>query len=81
MHAHIHIQSVSKSETDKTWKTKYASLTILITEVIGFWLVTVPVSLYKRAQILIADVWGACEGKGLGEFRDIDTLTMFADYR
>ncbi|XP_076469700.1 queuosine 5'-phosphate N-glycosylase/hydrolase-like [Babylonia areolata] len=37
--------------------------------------------LYKRAQILIADIWGACEGKGLGEFTDIDTLTMFADYR
>ncbi|KAK7101900.1 queuosine 5'-phosphate N-glycosylase/hydrolase-like isoform X2 [Littorina saxatilis] len=35
----------------------------------------------KRAQILIADVWGACEGKGLGEFTDIDTITMFADYR
>lgn len=39
------------------------------------------VSFYKRAQILIADIWGACEGKGLGEFTDIDTITMFADYR
>ncbi|KAL8585450.1 hypothetical protein ACOMHN_024610 [Nucella lapillus] len=37
--------------------------------------------MFKRAQILIADIWGACEGKGLGEFTDIDTITMFADYR
>ncbi|XP_025108209.1 LOW QUALITY PROTEIN: queuosine salvage protein-like [Pomacea canaliculata] len=39
------------------------------------------VAFYKRVQILIADIWGACEGKGLGEFHDIDTITMFADYR
>ncbi|XP_064606451.1 queuosine 5'-phosphate N-glycosylase/hydrolase-like [Liolophura sinensis] len=39
------------------------------------------VALYKRAQILIADIWAACGGKGLGEFHDIDTITMFADYR
>ncbi|CAD5123950.1 DgyrCDS12255 [Dimorphilus gyrociliatus] len=39
------------------------------------------VALYKRAQILIADIWAACEGRGLGEFTDIDELTMFADYR
>jgi len=36
---------------------------------------------YKRAQILIADIWACFEGKGLGEFYDIDQLTMFADYR
>ncbi|RUS85441.1 hypothetical protein EGW08_006774 [Elysia chlorotica] len=39
------------------------------------------VGLYKRAQILVGDVWGCCEGQGLGEFTDINTITMFADYR
>uniref|UniRef100_A0A0B7A0U7 Queuosine 5'-phosphate N-glycosylase/hydrolase n=2 Tax=Arion vulgaris TaxID=1028688 RepID=A0A0B7A0U7_9EUPU len=39
------------------------------------------VGLYKRAQILIGDIWGSCEGRGLGEFHDFDTITMFADYR
>jgi hypothetical protein len=39
------------------------------------------VALYKRAQILIADTWACCGGKGLGEFHDIDAITMFADYR
>jgi len=40
-----------------------------------------PVSCYKRAQILIADIWACCEGQGLGAFDDIDSITMFADYR
>lgn len=40
---------------------------------------------YKRAQILVGDVWGAY-GKHRGRdhpygFYDIDQLTMFADYR
>ncbi|XP_006818133.1 queuosine 5'-phosphate N-glycosylase/hydrolase-like [Saccoglossus kowalevskii] len=39
------------------------------------------VSLYKRAQIVIADIWSCFEGQGLGHFHDIDCLTMFADYR
>lgn len=39
------------------------------------------VLILKRAQILVADVWALFEGKGLGEFADIDTITMFADYR
>ncbi|KAK7590869.1 hypothetical protein V9T40_002482 [Parthenolecanium corni] len=39
------------------------------------------VALYKRAQILIGDLWSCFEGTGLGEFSDIDTITMFADYR
>ncbi|GFO11498.1 upf0553 protein c9orf64 [Plakobranchus ocellatus] len=39
------------------------------------------VGLYKRAQILVGDIWGCCEGQGLGQFNDIDTITMFADYR
>lgn len=36
---------------------------------------------YKRAQICVADIYGSFGGKGLGEFEDIDHLTMFADYR
>ncbi|XP_024401979.1 uncharacterized protein [Physcomitrium patens] len=38
------------------------------------------VFLYKRAQIFVADLWGAFKGKGIGEFRDISSITMFADY-
>ena len=37
--------------------------------------------LYKRAQIFVADVWGAFSGAGLGAFSDIGRLTTFADYR
>ncbi|XP_063828367.1 queuosine 5'-phosphate N-glycosylase/hydrolase [Ostrinia nubilalis] len=39
------------------------------------------VSLYKRAQILVADIWNFFGGSGWGEFEDIDKITMFADYR
>ncbi|KAK1147761.1 hypothetical protein N8T08_000274 [Aspergillus melleus] len=39
------------------------------------------VRLYKRAQILIADLWACFNGEGFGEFHDIDKITMFADYR
>ncbi|KAK4880490.1 hypothetical protein RN001_008636 [Aquatica leii] len=39
------------------------------------------VSLYKRAQILVGDVWACFKGKGLGRFDDIDEMTMFPDYR
>ncbi|XP_045776240.1 queuosine salvage protein [Maniola jurtina] len=39
------------------------------------------VSLHKRAQILVADLWNFHDGNGWGEFHDIDKLTMFADYR
>ena len=39
------------------------------------------VSFLKRAQIFVADVWSRFGGTGYGEFNDIDTLTMFADYR
>ena len=39
------------------------------------------VSLHKRAQILVADLWQLFEGKGLCNFHDIDEITMFADYR
>lgn len=37
--------------------------------------------LYKRAQIFVGDVYGAFQGTGIGNFHDIDELTMFADYR
>ena len=39
------------------------------------------VAIYKRVQILIADIWACFEGQGYGEFHDIDSVTMFADYR
>lgn len=38
------------------------------------------VFLYKRAQIFAADLWGAFKGQGYGEFYDIGSITMFADY-
>lgn len=38
------------------------------------------VFIYKRAQIFVADLWGAFKGRGLGEFKDIKCITMFADY-
>ncbi|XP_012545868.2 queuosine 5'-phosphate N-glycosylase/hydrolase [Bombyx mori] len=37
--------------------------------------------IYKRAQILVADLWNFFGGKSWGEFEDIDKITMFADYR
>ena len=39
------------------------------------------VALYKRAQILVGDIWACCGGTGYGAFSDIDTITAFADYR
>ena len=36
---------------------------------------------YKRAQIFVADLYGAFAGKAWGHFKDIDTLTAFADYK
>ncbi|KAI4284555.1 MAG: hypothetical protein L6R38_001321 [Xanthoria sp. 2 TBL-2021] len=36
---------------------------------------------YKRAQIFVADLWACFEGQNYGCFHDIDTITMFADYR
>lgn len=38
------------------------------------------VFLYKRAQIFAADLWGAFRGKGFGEFSDIGSITIMADY-
>ncbi len=39
------------------------------------------VHFFKRAQILVADLWGAFAGKDWGEFDNIDELTAFADYK
>ncbi|KAB8079343.1 hypothetical protein BDV29DRAFT_164836 [Aspergillus leporis] len=39
------------------------------------------VRLYKRAQILVADLWACFNGESFGEFHDINKVTMFADYR
>ncbi|KAI9583545.1 queuosine salvage protein [Glossina fuscipes] len=39
------------------------------------------ISLYKRAQVLIGDVWACFGGRGLGNFKDLHHITMFADYR
>ncbi|KAH0605525.1 uncharacterized protein H6S33_004747 [Morchella sextelata] len=39
------------------------------------------VNIYKRAQILAADIWACFNKKSYGHFTDIDTITMFADYR
>lgn len=39
------------------------------------------VGIYKRAQILVADIWSCFEGRELGLFHDINRITMFADYR
>ncbi|CAH0548012.1 unnamed protein product [Brassicogethes aeneus] len=39
------------------------------------------VSIYKRAQILVGDIWACFRGKDLGHFNDIEKITMFADYR
>lgn len=36
---------------------------------------------YKRAQLLVSDLWGAFGGTGHGEFRDLEVLTAFADYK
>jgi len=36
---------------------------------------------YKRAQIFAADLYGAFASKAWGNFKDIDTLTAFADYK
>ncbi len=36
---------------------------------------------YKRAQILVADLYGAFNGVGPGQFDDMQTLTAFADYK
>lgn len=39
------------------------------------------VRFYKRAQILVADLWAAFDGAGYGAFDDISHITIFPDYR
>jgi hypothetical protein len=39
------------------------------------------VRFFKRAQILVCDLWGAFGGKQWGAFDNIETLTAFADYK
>ncbi len=39
------------------------------------------VHFYKRAQLLVSDLWGAYGGKGWGAFHDMEVLTAFADYK
>ncbi len=39
------------------------------------------VRFFKRAQIVVTDLWGAFGGKDWGEFENIDALTAFADYK
>uniref|UniRef100_A0A224XFE1 Queuosine 5'-phosphate N-glycosylase/hydrolase n=1 Tax=Panstrongylus lignarius TaxID=156445 RepID=A0A224XFE1_9HEMI len=39
------------------------------------------VTFHKRAQILIGDLWCLNYGQGISTFNDIDTISMFADYR
>ena len=40
-----------------------------------------PIRFMKRAQIMVADLWACFGGESYGAFRDIDKITMFADYR
>lgn len=40
-----------------------------------------PIRFLKRAQIFAADLWACFDGESYGAFRDIDKITMFADYR
>ena len=39
------------------------------------------VRFYKRAQILVGDIWGTFGGERWGAFHDLDRLTAFADYK
>ncbi|HLC44411.1 MAG TPA: queuosine salvage family protein [Patescibacteria group bacterium] len=39
------------------------------------------VHFYKRAQILVGDIWGAFGGRGIGRIDNIGYLTAFADYK
>ncbi|BCL84031.1 Q_salvage domain-containing protein [Ktedonobacteria bacterium brp13] len=40
-----------------------------------------PIRFLKRAQICVADLYGAFGGKDWGAFSNIDQLTIFADYK
>ena len=40
-----------------------------------------PIKFYKRAQLLVADIWSAFRGKGVGALKNVANLTCFADYK
>lgn len=40
-----------------------------------------PVYFWKRAQLFVADLYGAFAGRGWGQYDDIHELTAFADYK
>lgn len=63
-----------KVKIEKTSQSKRINANITIS-------LLIQVTFYKRAQILVADIWGCFEGQGIGFFADIDCITMFADYR
>jgi len=39
------------------------------------------IAFYKRAQILIGDLYSAFQGTGWGNLKNLDRLTVFADYK
>lgn len=39
------------------------------------------VNFFKRAQIVVADIYGAFGGRGWGSFNNLSELTAFADYK
>lgn len=39
------------------------------------------VNFFKRAQIIVADLWGSFNGEKWGEFKNLQDLTAFADYK
>jgi hypothetical protein len=53
----------------------------LVYEDVVYQTIFVEVWFLKRAQIFISKTWGRFNGKGYGQFDDIHSLTMFADYR
>ena len=61
----------------QTGRGVYCDILWYLLKIPGF----LAVSFLKRAQIFVADVWMRFGGRGYGEFHDIDSLTMFADYR
>ncbi|MBQ7502047.1 queuosine salvage family protein [bacterium] len=40
-----------------------------------------PIRILKRAQITAVDIYGSFNAEGLGALKDIDRLTVFADYK
>ncbi len=40
-----------------------------------------PVHFFKRAQIIVTDLWGAFGGTDWGAFENVEELTAFADYK